>query len=90
MLLEAENNQTLIMTNQQCDVLADRIAAVLRQRKTIGEERRRQEQEYRRLNSERALARHYKLRGGFRRESKRRDQEIDRVYDAIMAANAAT
>jgi hypothetical protein len=90
MLLEAENNQTLIMTNQQCDVLADRIAAVLRQRKTIGEERRRQEQEYRRLNSERALARHYKLRGGFRRESKRRDQEIDRVYDAIMSANAAT
>jgi hypothetical protein len=90
MLLEAENNQTLIMTNQQCDVLADRIAAVLRQRKTIGEERRRQEQEYRRLNSERALASHYKLRSGFRKESKRRNQEIDRVYDAIMSANAAT
>jgi hypothetical protein len=90
MLLETENNPTLIMTNQQCDVLAERIAAVLRQRKTIGEERRRQEQEYRRLNSERALARHYKLRGGFRKESKRRNQEIDRVYDAIMSANAAT
>lgn len=85
-----KNDSTPVMTNQQCDVLAERIAAVLRQRKTIGEERRRQEQEYRRLNSERALARHYKLRGGFRTESKRRNQEIDRVYDAIMSANAAT
>jgi hypothetical protein len=85
-----KNDSTPVMTNQQCDVLAERIAAVLRQRKTIGEERRRQEQEYRRLNSERALARHYKLRGGFRKESKRRNQEIDRVYDAIMSANAAT
>ena len=85
-----ENDSTPVMTNVQCDVLAGRIAAVLRERKTIGEERRRQEQEYRRLNSERALARHYKLRGGFRKESKRRNQEIDRVYDAIMSANAAT
>ena len=84
-----KNDSTPVMTNVQCDVLAERIAAVLRQRKTIGEERRRQEQEYRRLNSERALARHYKLRGGFRKESKRRNQ-IDRVYDAIMSANAAT
>lgn len=85
-----KNDSTPVMTNVQCDVLAERIAAVLRERKTIGEERRRQEQEYRRLNSERALARHYKLRGGFRKESKRRNQEIDRVYDAIMSANAAT
>ena len=85
-----KNDSSPVMTNVQCDVLAERIAAVLRQRKTIGEERRRQEQEYRRLNSERALARHYKLRGGFRKESKRRNQEIDRVYDAIMSANAAT
>jgi len=85
-----KNDSTPVMTNVQCDVLAERIAAVLRQRKTIGDERRRQEQEYRRLNSERALARHYKLRGELRKESKRRNQEIDRVYDAIMSANAAT
>ena len=85
-----KNDSTPVMTNVQCDVLAERIAAVLRQRKTIGDERRRQEQEYRRLNSERALARHYKLRGEFRKGSERRNQEIDRMYEAIMSANAAT
>jgi hypothetical protein len=90
MLLETENDSTPVMTNAQCDAVAERIAAVLRQRQTIGDERRRQEQEYRRLNSERALARHYKLRGEFRKGSERRNQEIDRVYDAIMSANAAT
>ena len=85
-----KNDSTPVMTNVQCDVLAERIAAVLRQRKKIGDERRRHEQEYRRLNSERALARHYKLRGEFRKGSERRNQEIDRVYEAIMSANAAT
>jgi len=63
-----KNDSTPVMTNVQRDVLAERIAAVLRQRKTIGDERRRQEQEYRRLNSERALARHYKLRVNFAKD----------------------
>lgn len=85
-----KNDSTPVMTNVQRDALAERIAAVLRQRKTIGVERRRQEQEYRRLNSERAIARHYKLRGEFRKGSERRNQEIDPSYDAIMSANAAT
>ena len=49
------------MTQTQCDALADRIAAVLRDRQEVGAERRRQEREYQRLNSARALARYYSL-----------------------------
>ncbi len=44
------------------NVLAERIAAVLRQRQKIGAERRTHEREYQRLNNDRALARHYRLR----------------------------
>jgi hypothetical protein len=35
----------------------------LRQRQKIGDQRRNQEREYQRLNNDRALARHYRLRG---------------------------
>ena len=45
------------------NVLAERIAAVLRQRQKIGAERRAHEREYERLNNDRALARHYRLTG---------------------------
>ena len=77
------------MTQEQCDALAERIAAVLRERKKIGDERRRQERRYDRQNSYRALARYYKLRGEYRERSGRRVKEIDRMYDAIMSSNAA-
>ena len=49
---------------QARNVLAERIAAVLRQRQKIGAERRAHECEYQRLNNDRALARYYRLSGG--------------------------
>ena len=49
---------------QARNVLAERIAAVLRQRQKIGAERHAHECEYQRLNNERALARYYRLSGG--------------------------
>jgi hypothetical protein len=49
---------------QARNVLAERIATVLRQRQKIGAERRTHEREYQRLNSDRALARYYRLSGG--------------------------
>jgi hypothetical protein len=45
------------------DPVAERIAAVLLERKKIGDQRRTQQQAYQRLNGERALARHYRRRG---------------------------
>jgi hypothetical protein len=45
------------------NVLAERIAAVFQQRQKIGAERRTRQCEYQRLNNDRALARHYRLRG---------------------------
>jgi hypothetical protein len=49
---------------QARNVLAERIATVLRQRQKIGAERRTHECEYQRLNNDRALARYYRLSGG--------------------------
>jgi len=49
---------------QARNVLAERIAAVLRQRQKIGAERRIHERKYQRLNNDRALARHYLSRAG--------------------------
>jgi hypothetical protein len=89
MPLETETKPTPVMTQEQCDALAARIAAVLGERKKIGDERRRQELEYRRRNSDRAMARYYKLRGEFREQAESRVKEIDRVYDTIMSSNAA-
>jgi hypothetical protein len=89
MLPETENEPTPVMTKQQRDALAERIDAVLRERKKIGDDRRRRQDAYQRQNGERALARHYKLRGVFRQRSDRRVEEIDRVYDTMMSSNAA-
>lgn len=72
-----------VMAQEQCDALAERIAAVFRERKQLGDERRRRQQEYDRLNSERALARHYRLRDAFH------GQADDPVYVTIMASDAA-
>lgn len=78
-----ENEPTSVMTQEQCDAMAERIAAVLRERKTIGDERRRRRLEYERKNGERALARYYNFKNDFRFE------EMDVVYATIMASNAA-
>ena len=53
--------QTQVKTQTQCDALAHRIAAVLIKRKEVRAERRRQQLEYERRNSERALARYRRL-----------------------------
>ena len=87
MLLETENEPMPVMTQQQRNALAERIAAVLRGRKRLGEERRSQEREYQRRNTERALSRYYKVRGEFHEQSKRRIEELDLVYHTIMSSN---
>lgn len=89
LLLKPVIEPTTFETREQCDALAERIAAVLRERKMIGDERRRQEREAYRRNSDRALARYYKLRGDVRDCAVRPTKEIDRVYDTIMSTNAA-
>jgi len=88
MLLETENEPMPVMTQQQRNALAERIAAVLRGRKRLGEERRSREREYQRRNNERALSRYYKVRGEFHEQSKGRLKELDLVYDTIMSSNA--
>ena len=62
---QTSSTETPGITQQERDALAGRIAAVLRKRKKLGAERRVQELEYQRLNRERALARHYRLRGEY-------------------------
>ena len=89
MVLATENEPSPVMSQDQRDALATRIAAVLCERKHIGEERRKQELEYQRRNSARVLVRYHKLRGEFRKYSDRRFKEIDRMYDTIMSSNAA-
>jgi hypothetical protein len=89
MLVETENEPTPVMTQEQCEALAERIAAVLRERKQIGDERRRQDSAYRQRNSDHARARYHQLRGGFREHAERRAREIDQVYQTIMSSNAA-
>jgi len=78
-----ENEPTSVMTKEQCDALAERIAAVLRERKELGAERRRRQLEYERKKGERALARYYNLRN----DSRIKDMDV--VYATIMASNAA-
>ena len=83
MFLQTENEPLSVMTREQCDALAARIAAVLRERKQLGDERRRRQQEYERKNGERALARYYNLSNDCRLD------EVEVVYAMIMASNAA-
>jgi hypothetical protein len=84
-----ESEPRPVMTQQQCDALAERIAAVLRERKRLGEERRRLQLEYQRQNNEPALSRYHKLRGEFHKHSQRRVNELDLVFHTIMSSNAA-
>jgi hypothetical protein len=89
MILETGNEPSHVLTRQQCDALAERIAAALLERKKVGDERRRQERKYGLLNNDRALARYYRLRAEFPERTNRRVKEIDRIYDVIMSSNAA-
>jgi len=57
------SDRQLAKERQARNLLAARIAAVLRQRQKIGAERRAHEREYQRLNNDRALARYYRLTG---------------------------
>ncbi len=89
--MSLENVQTPEMTQLQRDALAERIAAVLRERKKIGAERRMQQ----RSNSERALARHRRL-AEIHQPSPRlhgspgyRIREINSRFEAIISSNAA-
>ena len=81
--------ETSVMTQEQSDALAERIAAVLRERKDLAYARRRRQREYQGQNGERPPACQYKLREHFREQSDDRVEDIDAVYAAIMASNAA-
>ena len=69
------------------NALAERIAAVFQQREKIGAEWRTRRCEYQRLNNDRALARHYGLRGKAAEPqahgiSEHSEAARPRVYDA--------
>ena len=92
-----EYAQTEVMTQTQRDALADRIAAVLRERQEVGAERRRQEHEYQRRNKERALARYRSLATHrsdnahepspeFSQWSDHRNKEIDAAHEALTSS----
>jgi hypothetical protein len=102
MLPETGNEPTPLMTKEQCDAQAERIAAVLRERKKIGVERRMPGREYQHRTYDRALARSYKERVEAsqqperrkeRREAskqpERRIENMDVAYVVIMSCNAA-
>jgi hypothetical protein len=92
------------VVRRQHDAIAERIAAVLEERKNVGAERRERAAEYQLLNGERALARYYKLRGAyseahrdkqqrlgteFRQHRDQRMKPIDAAYKKIISSNAA-
>jgi len=89
------------VVRQQQDVIAERIAAVLQERKRVGAERRERAAEYQRLNGARALARYYKLREGDSAAHRDKEQAelrehrdqgmkpIDAAYKKIVSSNAA-
>jgi hypothetical protein len=73
---------------EEPETLAERIAAVLHERRRIGEERRRREHEHRLHNAERPVALYRRLRG----EAKPagcRINELDALYEAVISSNAA-
>lgn len=67
-----DRERTNFITKEQCDTQAERIAAVLRERKKIGDDRRMRDREYQRQNYDRALARYYKERGKVSKQPERR------------------
>jgi hypothetical protein len=101
MLLQIKNEPPSFITQEQCEAQAERIAAVLRERKKIGDERRRRELEYQRRNNDRALAHYYKGRGEVSQQPahhiektiavvpERRIENIDVAYYAVMICRNA-
>jgi hypothetical protein len=87
--VSALDDPTCAVARKQYDAWAAQIATAIRQRKKIAEERRKQEQERARRNNDRALARYHRLRGEFPEQAARRVKEMDRMFDAIRASNAA-
>jgi hypothetical protein len=79
---------TIIGTAEDRDALADRIAAVIRERRRIGEERRRQQRESQRRSDEHALVPRFKLRGEPKHVG-RRVKKLDEVYGAVISSDVA-
>jgi hypothetical protein len=90
----------VVLTQDQTDTLAERIAAVLRERKKVGAQRRMRELEMQRRNSQRTAARYLVARAlhsarlasvppELRERCGCRMQTIDAAYDAVTSSNAA-
>jgi hypothetical protein len=77
------------MTTERTEALGERIATVLRERRRIGEERRRRENDYQPRNAQRTIARHIRLRGEPKGMVSRQVKELNAVYDAVISSNAA-
>jgi hypothetical protein len=74
------------MTQERTEALAERIAAALRERRRIGEERRLRE--YQGRNAERAIARYHRLRGE-PKEAGHGIKELNAICEAVISSNAA-
>jgi len=90
----------VVLTQDQTDTLAERIAAILRERKKVGAQRQMRELEMQRRNSQRAAAAYLVARAPhfaklasvppeLRERCGRRMQVIDAAYDAVTSSNAA-
>ncbi len=85
-LRDARPFESHSMTKEKPVALAERIAAVLRERRRIGKERRRREQEYQQRNAERASERYRRMRGAFKRSGPP-DQGTQRGDEAMISSN---
>lgn len=91
---------THISITPQNYALAERIAAVLRERKQVAAKRQMLALEAQRHNSQRALARYHASRANhsaklasvspeIRERSSQRTKAIDAIYEAVISSNAA-
>jgi len=90
---------TAVMTQQQEDTLAERIAAVLRERKKVGAQRRLRELEMQLRNTQRATERYHATRPesakmasvapALREHCDQRMQTVEAAYQAVTSSNAA-
>ena len=89
-----------VMSQDHLDAWAERIAAVLCERKKIGAQRRSRQLEMQLRNSQRAAARYHAARAPhdtrpasvspeLREHCDRRMQTIDAAYQAVTSSNAA-
>jgi len=88
------------MTSHESDALAERIAAVLRERKQVAAERRMRALEVQRRNSQRARTRYDAVRAAhfaksvsvppeLRERRGHRMKTIDAIYEEVTSSNAA-